>query len=127
MILREPRNNHILGNAPQLPHAGTGDVHLGNVGGECAVRPLLELDHVVGEDAPRPKFGYARRERDNAGRKTALPISVSAVGPTAAKQVRLRFHDYVDQLPGKPAEQLLHDDDPVVKPRHAEHVGRRVC
>ena len=32
----------------------------------------------------------------------------------------------IDDLPGEPAQQLLHIDGSVVEPGHGEHVRRRV-
>ena len=127
LVLRQPRYPHFLGYPLHLPGAGAGGVHLGDGRDERAVDPLVALDHVLREEAAGPELGDAERERAHAGRETALPVSVPAVRPAAAELVRLGVHHGVDHLLRQPSYQFLHVDGAVVKPRHAEHVGHRVC
>lgn len=86
----------------------------------------MALDHVLRVETAGAQFGDAQRQRSHAGGGAVLAVSVSAVGPAAARLVGLRVHHGVHDLLGEAPEQLLHVDGAVVEPGHGEHVRRRV-
>ena len=99
-----------------------GGVHLGHGGHEGAVDAPVALNHVLREETAGAQFGDAQRRRSHAGGGAVLVVSVSAVGPAAARLVGLGIHD----LLGESAKQLLHIDGAVVEPGHGEYVRHRV-
>lgn len=86
----------------------------------------MALDHVLRVETAGAQFGDAQRQRSHAGGGAVLAVSVSAVGPAAARLVGLGVHRGVHDLLGESAKQLLHIDGAVVEPGHGEYVRHRV-
>ncbi len=101
LVLGEPGDAHLLGDALHLAGARAGGVHLGDGGHEGAVHALVALDHVVGEEAARAELRDAQRQRADAGGEAALPVAVAAVRPAAAQLVGLGVHHGIHDLLGE--------------------------
>ena len=104
-------------------------VHLAHGRDYRAVRLLVALDHVVGEEAAGAQLGYPERQRPHAGHQPPLAVAVPAVARRAAELVCLGAHDLVHHALGELAEQLPHVHEPVPEARDRQRRLRRrhVC
>lgn len=126
LVLREPGDAHLLGHPLRLAGVGARGVRLGHGGHGGAVDAPVALEHVIREETAGALPRDARRQRDDAGGETALPVAVAAVRPAAARLIGLGVRHGVHDLLGESAEQLLHVDGAVIETGHGKHVRRRV-
>ena len=95
-----PGYPQLLRDALHLARRGAGGVNLGHRRHDRAVDALVALDHVLGEESPRPQLRHPHRDVADARDQVALAVAVAAVGAFRAQLIGLGVHDRV--LLGEP-------------------------
>ena len=126
-VLRWPGYPQLLYDALHLARRGAGGVHLGHRRHDRAVDALIALDHVLGEEAPRPQLRYPHRDVADTRDQVALAVAVAAVGASRAQLVGLGVHDRVHDVLGEAPYELPQAHRPVLEPRHRRLLPHAFC
>lgn len=127
LVLRQPGYPQLLRDALHLARRGAGGVHLGHRRHDRAVDALIALDHVLGEEAPRPQLRYPHRDVADTRDQVALAVAVAAVGASRAQLVGLGVHDRVHDVLGEAPYELPQAHRPVLEPRHRRLLPHAFC